>query len=459
MLIKLKNLGPLKSANFKLADLTIICGHNNSGKTYATYALYGFLKSWRQVIRVPIKQNAISQLLEEGNTVLDLNDYISSVQEYLHFGCKEYSRLLPEIFASSKERFRESNFEIELEEGEINTSKKFDQTLSAVKSNLFRLVKEEGSNKLVITLLVTKNIRHIPTGVISMAISDAIKEIIFDPIFPGPFIASAERTGSAIFRKDLYFDRNRILEEMSKGDKKLNPRTLLLKSYPSYAMPVKDNVEFTRSLEEISKKDSFIKEKYSHLTSYFDEIIGGNYTVSRNDELFFKPNDTKTKLSMDESSSAVRSLLDIGFYIKHIAQPGDLLIIDEPELNLHPENQRKIARLLATLVNIGIKVFITTHSDYIIKELNLLIMMNQESERLKELVKKEKYFNYELISANKIRVYTAEKSKIKVEGNQRKTNCQTLIEAKISQEQGIEASTFDQSIDEMNRIQDEIIWG
>jgi predicted ATP-dependent endonuclease of OLD family len=459
MLIKLKNLGPLKSANFKLADLTIICGHNNSGKTYATYALYGFLKSWRQVIHVPIKQNAITQLLEEGNTILDLNDYISGVQEYLRIGCKEYSKMLPDIFASSKERFRDSAFDIELEDGEINTKKRFDQTLSAVKSNLFRLVKEEGSNKLIITLLVTKNIRNIPTGVISMTISDAIKEIIFDPIFPNPFIASAERTGSAIFRKELNFARNRLLDEVSKSDKNSDPRAFLFKSYQDYAMPVKDNVEFTRRLEEISKKDSFIKEKYPHLTSYFDEIIGGNYTVSRNDELFFRPNDTNTKLSMDESSSAVRSLLDIGFYIKHIAHLGDLLIIDEPELNLHPENQRKIARLLATLVNIGIKVFITTHSDYIIKELNLLIMMNQESERLQELVKKENYFNYELISAQKIRVYTSEKSLVKIEGNQRKTNCQTLVEADISQETGIEAATFDKSIDEMNRIQDEIIWG
>jgi predicted ATPase len=113
-----------------------------------------------------------------------------------------------------------------------------------------------------------------------------------------------------------------------------------------------------------------------------------------------------------------------------------LLIIDEPELNLHPENQRKIARLLATLVNIGIKVFITTHSDYIIKELNLLIMMNQESKRLQELVKKENYFDYELISTQKIRVYTSEKSLIKIDGNQRKTNCQTLVEADISQETG-----------------------
>jgi predicted ATPase len=44
-------------------------------------------------------------------------------------------------------------------------------------------------------------------------------------------------------------------------------------------------------------------------------------------------------------------------------------MVDEPELNLHPENQRRVARLFARLINLGIKVFITTHSDYIVKEL------------------------------------------------------------------------------------------
>jgi predicted ATPase len=42
MKIKIKNLGVLKQAEFTLGDLTIICGGNNTGKTYASYALFGF---------------------------------------------------------------------------------------------------------------------------------------------------------------------------------------------------------------------------------------------------------------------------------------------------------------------------------------------------------------------------------------------------------------------------------
>jgi predicted ATPase len=128
----------------------------------------------------------------------------------------------------------------------------------------------------------------------------------------------------------------------------------------------------------------------------FQNIIGGEYKVSKDGEVQFIPvSNKRMKLSLVESSSAVRSLLDIGFYLRHIAAPGDLLMVDEPELNLHPENQSRVARLFAQLVNIGIKVFITTHSDYIVKEINTMIMLNQGGERLCALAEHENYKNSE----------------------------------------------------------------
>ena len=56
------------------------------------------------------------------------------------------------------------------------------------------------------------------------------------------------------------------------------------------------------------------------------------------------------------------------FYLKHVAAPGQLIIIDEPELNLHPSRQIMMARLLTMLVKFGLRVMITTHSDYIVRK-------------------------------------------------------------------------------------------
>lgn len=460
MKIQIKNLGALKQAEFTLGDLTIICGINNTGKTYATYALFGFLDSWREMFSIEIHDDKINQLLTEGVVHIDVSDYIDRAEGVVEAGCKKYAKHLPMVFAASADRFKDTEFQIILDTKDIHLTSTFNQTLGgAANATLFSLSKSEESTKLIVTLLVDKDKVRIPENAIRRIISNALKDIIFGHLFPNPFIASAERTGAAIFRKELNFARNRLLEEVSQADKNIDPRELLFKEYQDYALPVKTNVDFTRQLETIAKNRSFVEEKHPEILADFADIIGGKYTVTRNDELYFVPKGKQIKLSMDESSSAVRSLLDIGFYLRHMAQPGDLLMVDEPELNLHPENQRRVARLFARLVNLGIKVFITTHSDYIIKELNTLIMLNHDKPHLKRIAEKEGYRVEEMISSDKIKVYIAEEALVKQDGGQRKTRCQTLTLADIDPELGIEARSFDTTIETMNRIQEEIVWG
>ena len=459
MHVKINKLGALQQAKFSLGDMTILCGGNNTGKTYATYALFGFLSVWKENFSIPIPDQKIVQLLADGVVHIDAAEYSSEASDILAAGCAAYTKQLPEIFAAPADRFKDSQFVVTVDANDIRPSARYARRMGAANTELFSITKAGASSDLVITLLVDKENVKIPQDVIKRVISDSLKDIIFGHLFPNPFIASAERTGAAIFRKELNFARNRLLEEMTQVDKNVDPMHLLFKVYQDYALPVTANVDFTRQLETLAKKSSFVAEKHPDILTDFADIIGGEYTVTRNDELYYIPKGKRIKLTMDESSSAVRSLLDIGFYLKHMAKPGDLLMVDEPELNLHPENQRRVARLFARLVNLGIKVFITTHSDYIIKELNTLIMLHHDKPHLKRIAKEEGYKVEELISSEKIRVYIAEKAPVKLDGGKNKTSCQTLTRADIDPEFGIEARSFDTTIETMNRIQEEIVWG
>ena len=348
---------------------------------------------------------------------------------------------------------------ITLDIADIKPIKTFKRTMGSAINQLFLISKTADSSLVSISLLVEKEKLKIPKDVISQIVGDALKEIIFGNLFPKPFIASAERTGAAIFRKELNFPRNRLIEEMGSMGKDINTFELLTKVSTDYAWPVKSNVEFTRQLEDLAKKDSFIARSHPEILDDFADIIGGEYLVTKSDELYYVPKGKRIKLTMDESSSAVRSLLDIGFYLRHVAAFGDLLMVDEPELNLHPENQRRVARLFARLINLGIKVFITTHSDYIIKELNTLIMLNNESAHLKNIAEQEGYKPDEFLLASKVRVYIAEEASGKLDGRKNRSKYQTLVPADINQQIGIEARSFDSTIEAMNRIQGEIIWG
>ncbi|MBK6563552.1 AAA family ATPase [Candidatus Amarobacter glycogenicus] len=459
MKIQIKNLGPLEEAEFSLGDMTIICGENNTGKTYATYALFGFLTFWREKYSVSVRDEDINRLFREGVVHLDLTKYTAEADGILEVGCDQYREQLPMVFAAPAPRFQDTEFQVRLDPGDIQLVDTYERRISSANAERLSITKSEGSSDLVITLLVEKEKIRLPHAIVGQIVGSAIKDVIFGRVFPNPFIASAERTGAAIFRKELNFARNRLLEEMSQADKSFNPMDLLFKVYQDYALPVKNNVDFARQLETIAKRTSFIAEKHPDILADFADVIGGEYSVTENDGLYFAPRSKpRIKLSMDESSSAVRSLLNIGFYLRHVAQPGDLLMVDEPELNLHPENQRRVARLLARLVNLGIKVFLTTHSEYITKELNTLIMLNHDRPHLKRIAEREGYRAEELLSAERIRVYIAEKGLVKRDNGQRRRRYQTLTPADISPEYGIEARSFDATIETMNRIQEEIIW-
>ena len=460
--VSLKNLGILKQADFSLGDLTIICGKNNTGKTYATYALFGFLLGWKSFLEVRISNQTTEALFKDGITRIDVSPFVKRAGNILKRGCENYTEQLPRIFASKAVRFNETTFQVKIDPEPVSevVGRPLVHTIRFGEDDLLSLSKAEGEKELVISLLLGEGNSGPPAHIIKEMISDHIIELLFDEFFPRPFIASAERTGAAIFRKELNFARNRLLEEMSRADRNIDPMELLFKSYQDYPLPVKVNVDFIRRLEDASKADSFLVEKHPRILNDFADIIGGEYIAGSDDTIYFKPARQRMKLTMDESSSAARSLLDIGFYLRHVAAPGQMLMVDEPELNLHPENQRRIARLLARLVNVGIRVFITTHSDYIIRELNTLIMLNHDKPHLKRIARANGYQEDDLISSNQVRVYMAQEDLMPLEKDQkRRRRGHTLVPADIDPQLGIEASSFDKTIDQMNNILEDIVWG
>ena len=109
-------------------------------------------------------------------------------------------------------------------------------------------------------------------------------------------------------------------------------------------------------------------------------ILNGKVVVSKDtsDIEFFIKNSRgnyKKKIDLPYTSSSVSELIPLVAFLKRgFIKPGQLLIIEEPEAHLSFENQRLIARVIALLVQEGIKVLITTHSDFLIYEINNLIL-------------------------------------------------------------------------------------
>jgi ABC-type multidrug transport system ATPase subunit len=138
-------------------------------------------------------------------------------------------------------------------------------------------------------------------------------------------------------------------------------------------------------------------------------------------------------------SSSVKALSGLSFYLRHLAQRGNFLIIDEPELNLHPDNQRRVAKLLVRLARSGVKVMISTHSDYVIRELNNAIMLSADTTG--ELRRRYGYEPEDTLSPAHVGAYLFDTSRAHA------------VEVAPT---GIEAATIDQQVNALNASSQDI---
>jgi predicted ATPase len=455
-----KNLGLLDQVDLELAHLTLVCGENNTGKTYATYAVYGFLRSWRGILRFVLEDEINAILKDAQQYRIDLAlIFEGKVDAYLQKMGDEYVGGLPRAFATDSHVFEKTICAIRCCKTTEFLTQGYQRTVQAgATGKVLATLKKEAGSAMLDVLVADAEVLQQPFGGLNDFIVDAIADIVFAQHLPRVHIASAERTGAAIFRKELDMARARMLKaihQMDSKELKRNPFKILQEIDGGYAWPVEDNVDFVRQLEDLDKRTGELAEAHPELLAAFDAIIGGSYKVVKQQLVFQAKGAGKQRFTMNEASSCIRALLDVGFYLRCRAQPGDLFIIDEPELNLHPKNQRAFARLVARMVNAGIKVFITTHSDYLVKELNTLIMLNQRTTHTQAVQQQHGYNDAELIDPQRIRLYMTGIQKAATG----RGKVRTLIPANIYPDRGIEVGTFDDTIETMNTIQSEILYG
>ncbi|WP_237222695.1 AAA family ATPase [Rothia nasimurium] len=464
--VKFQNLGPIKFAEYEVKDLTIISGKNGTGKTFSTYALYGFLRRWVQFVEIPQADHILDNLYEKGVVYINLQTFIPNLQEIVDESCSRYTRQLYRVFGTPRKNFENSEFQIEIDVTEVSPPSDYHHSVRSGNSKTDIITAENSSENpevLKVTMLQEDGL-EIPRSMLKDVVNHILSTFIFGNIFPRVFIASAERTGVALFRRELDFSRNKLLTMLREANNSNSTdmvRTLLDASDESaYAVPVEDNVNYIRDLEDEFKKESYISSSHPEILNRLVDISGGEFKLNKSNELRFTPNSNRrVSVGMDDGASSVRSMVIIDSYLRHSVKRGDLLIIDEPELNLHPANQRNMARLISSLIKIGLKVMVTTHSDYFIKELNTLIMLNSLPEKYRNsFLNQFKYSDTELLDVDRVSAYSTGYKSIFLPGRDRKSKNLTLVKNLIEIDSGIEVGSFDETLVEIDEVQSEIYY-
>ena len=111
------------------------------------------------------------------------------------------------------------------------------------------------------------------------------------------------------------------------------------------------------------------------------EILGGDLRTSRSavgyPSFHYRPAKWRNDLPLMNASSMVSELAPVVLYLRHVVRPGDVLIIEEPESHLHPAMQIAFTRCLAAVVKAGIRVVVTTHSEWVLEALANLVRLSE----------------------------------------------------------------------------------
>ena len=105
---------------------------------------------------------------------------------------------------------------------------------------------------------------------------------------------------------------------------------------------------------------------------------------ARYPEFVYRPHETRKDIRLTRASSMVSELAPVVLFLRGAIDRGDMLIIEEPEAHLHPAAQTQMAVALARMVRAGLRVVVTTHSDWLLKEIGNLMREGELGERTGE---------------------------------------------------------------------------
>lgn len=457
MKFHLKKIGPIKDATIELGRMTIVAGQNNTGKTYMTYSLYGLFRLWNEYDLVDFgaeTERIIQDLLNKREAFYDPKMFIA---EHILSGlAKRYSKRLAQIFSANSETFEKASIDIKPSKQSDNLGKLQKGMPYLLPGSKLQgdIVEVDGRRLIRLQTIIDdeKKVGFNAGFLLQSAVNRMLADMLISGLFPRPFISTAERLGITLFYKELDVRKNVFVEHIQKMSqdkrKRSNPWDdvvdLVNKEISRYAMPIRANIDYVRDLSNVRKgSSSFSVEKLEH---YISDMMEGTYK-QQGDEVWFsskKRGENHYSIPLYESSTSVRALSDIFFYLKHSARKGDLLMIDEPESHLTPQNQIVIARLLAACVNAGIDVYVTTHSDYLIKEINNLIMLhNLPEEQQDEWLNRKgsPYKRNEFLDTGSVKAYICKNGTL--------TPC-------LVDNYGIEVQSMDEAINSINETSEEL---
>lgn len=385
MILKIKNLGPLKMAELDISKkILFFVGFNNSGKTYLSQLIWGiYNKSFYDGFIESCDVNKILKTDDIANFSIKEDSLETLIDEYSIF-IKNNIHL---IFKLEKNYFK--NFYIDLSLNKdvtklIATNMKVDFSNAQDTDEKITITSKENNHTLDINL--SKNTDK-----------EEIKRRIVHFLFIGLFDAQSfylpsTRGAYTTFYQYIYKiekDKKDKLDNffLSEGNDIDKFFAIIKENQPSYTMAMNELISKMVSL----RQNSTINEEYTEIQNKVKNLIGGGINIKTTStgkkelKLSIKGN---VELPMYLASSNSNQLTTLYLYFRHwISETNkNFLVLDEPEENLHPKHQYELLNTLIDFTSKGNKLLLTTHSTLIAKMINNYVTYSQLTDENKSKI-------------------------------------------------------------------------
>ena len=138
----------------------------------------------------------------------------------------------------------------------------------------------------------------------------------------------------------------------------------------------------------------YLKEtpkEYDEIIKVLEEAIDGKIFL-KNERFYFSPNSANDQFTMDVNMAA-EGWRKLGMVLQLLKNgglgKGMILLWDEPEANLNPKLIKLVAQVIVKLSHLDIQTFITTHSLFLLREIDILVKSDKKGKK-----DDTRYFNF-----------------------------------------------------------------
>lgn len=367
MQLKINNIGKIKSATFEFNGITVIAGNNNTGKSTVGKVLFALFSKFNNINK-SIEQYKNEAIIARVFKALSL--YQSDEKSILSLLDSPY---VLDMFKREKRKTCYTPEDIEEWLNLFSQSDKLKLTLKDIKE-IFDSSSEEinrlATNRIKAEI-VTKyfndifdnqinNMTNIDPALVNLNIKDNDIKVEFIENE-----CSFVEDNIKLINKAIYVDDPYIIDSpLDTYHRNLKGRNEI-NNCLNKLLHSKENNEI---IEQILAKD-----KYKEIEEKINLVINGRLIPNKDGNYTLENKEYPNGINVSNLSTGLKSFLIIKKLITdNLIINRDILILDEPEIHLHPEWQIVYAELLVLLQKyFDLTILLTTHSPFFLRAIEV----------------------------------------------------------------------------------------